>query len=784
MHPDKAYENFVILYNEYKSNVVKLSETDTRCKIIDYILKDCLGYSEKNLIREPHVDSGFIDYKIEISGIPRLVIEAKKVGECFLIPLSYNSREYKINGVISTISNLLKAMNQARNYCVDIGCKYGVVFNGHQLVLFTAITIGSSWKEGYCYTFNSLEDIMNNFNLFWDILSYERINGGSLIEYLDKGIRDLQFQKVIEDIHNSDEDLIRNNLYTYIQPISELVFSELLDEKRTEILKQCYVFGRTNNPLATDLENYFIDKLPNFLQKYKVRDIMENQTKAGAFQKEYLNKSYSNSDGSIIVLLGGIGSGKSTFLHRFFKIVLSDRENLIWFYIDFRNSPTDTEEIEGFILEKMVVEWESKYEAQIKPLLEMYGFSENKSDVKHYFTKLFCFLQNLKFSITLIIDNVDQHDRFYQEKIFKDANHLKDTLKTVTIVALREETFLASTRNGVFDAYYIPKFHIASPNFLQMIIKRINFTLECFKNINSQTFLPVIPVKATGDLIKYFTIIKSSLERTNKQSEQLKNFIDSVSVGNMREALRMFSNFIVSGNINVKEVFDKHVLSGAYQISYHQFLKAIILGEHRFYSQERSKVINLYDFDTAITDSHFNLLRILRYLNDRNNAQSDVGRGYVMISELISIAETVSIRKNVIYDSLLHLCKFHLVELNNLSKVNITTATYIKITHGGKYYLEYLSSLFVYLDLIYVDTPISNKEILNEIRELSTTTELSKRLYRTKLFINYLVMAEEEEFKNHPEYLSNEFTYKSFSKQLFEQFEKEKKEIAESHIKK
>ena len=278
--------------------------------------------------------------------------------------------------------------------------------------------------------------------------------------------------------------------------------------------------------------------------------------------------------------------------------VMSSHETLLWFYIDFRNASVDENEIERYVFQRILGSWVDKYEARFSSLLEEVGFSETHQDEKLYVIKLLNLLRYLKFSVSIIIDNVDQHDTVYQEKLFILANHITSVLRTVTVVALREETFVVSiTRTGVFDAYNIPKFHIASPDFLDLIKKRIDFTLKLLSSDLVRPALHRIAQKDISDLIKYFSIIKSSLDLSNSQSKRIVRFIDSISVGNMREALRMFNNFIISGNTNINEIFSKHRQSGNYQLSYHQFVKSIMLGEHMYYMQDRSQVMNLLDFD-------------------------------------------------------------------------------------------------------------------------------------------------------------------------------------------
>jgi len=772
MNPDDGLKNFNDIVNKYGQQMVLFNEAETRAKIIDYILRESLGWDEGDIKREDHVASGFTDYQLVIDGICRLVIEAKKAGTYFDIPRTKTSRTLRIGGALSTVPNLMNALNQVRKYCDDIGCKYAAVFNGYQMIIFSAITIGKPWKDGYCTIFYSLDDIKDNFSLFWNLLSREQVKGGSLVKYVDIGKSTLTFEKPIDSIHNADSLWTRNALYTYIQPISDLIFSELLDEQRTQIMKECYVFDRSNKQLGTELESYFVDTMPHFAEQYRVKEFTEREKKAGAFEKDYLSKTQNKAKGSIIVLLGGIGSGKSTFVHRFFKVVLADRANLLWFYIDFRKVSNNEQEIENFITKQMFEQWKEKYKQKLDPELEKNGFLVPSDNLKDFFSKLFGLLRTMSFSITLIIDNVDQHETSFQENLFIISSHLSNVFKTVTIIALREETFLSSTRTGVFDAYYIPKFHIASPDFVSMVLRRVRFTIKMLRS----EYLQYSP-SDKDNLMKYFSIIESSLTKKNQEARKLVNFIDSISVGNMRDALRMFNYFIVSGNTNIDEIFATYARAGSYQIAYHQFLKSIILGEHKYYSQEKSHLMNLFDLDTSLTDSHYHCLRILKYLFDRQNKKSDIGRGYVNIDDLISTADIVSIRKEVIRDSLLRLSHFNLVEFDNQSRTNLTFASYVKITHAGRYYLANLIYEFVYLDSVLIDTPIWDSFLRTKLQKLSIDPDLAKRLERTEIFVNYLKQAELLELKEHPEYASSDFTNYRFGESIADRFPALKKKV-------
>lgn len=286
MHPDEGFSEITNVEIEYQ-DIDTLSESDTRCKLIDRILISCLGWVEDDITREPHVDSGFIDYRISIDGVDYLVVEAKKVGDSFDIPITWKNRIYKISGAISTNENLLSAMKQAKNYCLDSGIKYAIVTNGKQFIAFSAFLPGKKWEEGNCIVYSSLSDIRGDFSNFWNIFSKEAVINGSLINHIEKQKSTLQFVKLLHEIYNPEQKWERNRIYTYLADIVEFVFTEMLDDAKTKVLRKCYVFDRSNQSLGDDLDNLLVDKMPYFAENYKIQDIIESKTKAGIFEKTF-----------------------------------------------------------------------------------------------------------------------------------------------------------------------------------------------------------------------------------------------------------------------------------------------------------------------------------------------------------------------------------------------------------------------------------------------------------------------------------------------------------------
>ncbi len=235
-------------------------------------------------------------------------------------------------------------------------------------------------------------------------------------------------------------------------------------------------------------------------------------------------------------------------------------------------------------------------------------------------------------------------------------------------------------------------------------------------------------------------------------------------MNNMRHALDMFNDFLVSGNTNVRELFS--VPGTGYQIALHQFLKSIILGEHRYYRSERSHVINLYDFDPTIGGSHFHALRLLSFLAARKDASSPMGRGYVDLNRLFLAAEEVAIRRTVVRDTLLRLSEFRLIEYDNYSRKDIDGAAYVTITPAGLYYVTELFDDFVYLDAVLVDTPIFDDGLVRHFKATIGRFDLPTRVERVGRFINYLRSAERIEHQENPQFAGTDLANHRFGDQL------------------
>jgi KaiC/GvpD/RAD55 family RecA-like ATPase len=797
---DEALKKFETLMKLANTD---FSEADTRAKILDPLFKDVLGWSEDDIVREPNAKPGYLDYLFKTDKIHWFVLEAKKTGTSFAIPTSFSGRSYKINGVLWDNKPIRSAIEQTQDYCVKRGARYGIVSNGTQFILFEAFRSNDDWRNGHCIVFHSLDDIRKDFGIFWEILNKRSVKSqGSLRKHVSQeNIRLAYLSRPIDRIHGKNLAITRNNISQFIQPFVDYVFSDITKETQLDVLRNCYVLAKPFETAVLHIRHHF-DRPPGFAKKYKVETILEFPGSAGNFEDLYSKcEKFLRTDapqGSLVLLMGGIGCGKTTFIHHFFNFVIKKPENALWFYVDFLEAPTKPDKIEDFVIKRIVEEFERKYFDKLKEALKNVGIESISPDLKNV-TVLLSILVLKGYTISLVLDNVDQHSYVspeYQERVFLIAKYLTDKLKTLTILTLREESFFRSTLSGVLDSFPLPVFHIASPAFEDLMTQRINYILRLLEKENetvSRILGPSGNFEAEKSILQmFFEIVRNSLSSKRPMGQNILTFLDDISGGNMRLALYFFSTFLLSGNTNVDEMLTKETrerekgLMG-YQIPIHHMIKSIILEHSRLYSSSRSRIMNLFNFNPEETSSHFMNLRILQYLWNRASNEQPEGRGFASIGNIIEEGARVGVHESAIANSLREMAMFSLVQFENQSKDGYERALYVRITNTGTYYLERLVKEFAYLDLIWMDTPISKQEVVDELlkrvvelRDTKRIDDVLERFERTELFLDYLKETEEAEFKTYPEYKESDLAGTEFIPGIVRSYKEARIRIEES----
>jgi len=741
---------------------------------------------------EEHVERGHIDYSLYVRLRRYVAVEAKREGIAFVLPRSAGHKTLKLSGALLTDASVAEAVKQVRGYCDDAGIRYAVATNGYAWIVFRAIREDMPWREGSARVFPSLEYIEAHFSDFWNLLSYESILTGSLDDEFGSSSRvPRQLYRVVDRLFNSDLPLHRNRLHAQLYPLIQAVFENIADQDPLEILQSCYVHTDSLRIVAQDLNTVITDAIPEFLLQQGAEPVYQTADSAGRFGSAIANALRANA-GQLYLLLGGIGSGKTTFIKRYQRTVGKEALDgrALWFHLDFLEAPVDPAAMEMFVWRSVLDQLRTRYDS---PNLESRknikrAFRDNidairqtalnrpgaggslyeeaalssylekwQADTTDYVPRLLRLARaDRRLSVVIFIDNVDQLSPAYQAQVFLLAQRVTRVVDSITVLALREESYYAATLQKTLTAYTSRKFHIASPRFRKMIANRIGFALGILdKSIGPPDYVVpggiALDRAAVADFLK---IIETSIFEQNRNIARL---IEALCFGNMRLALGMFTLFMTSGATDVDKMLNIYRRSEAYFVAFHEFVKSIMLGERRYYKDQASSVMNIFDCGSQRNSSHFTALRLIRALLQRRGESTREGQGYVEITQLLSTSEDVFDNREDVLRTLNRLIERQLIEANTRSIESISGASHVRVTSAGWYYSRFLVNSFSYIDLVLQDTPLNDLGVEEELRQFVQEVDnlgdredeklarMGVRFQRVKAFLEYLRQEEERE---------------------------------------
>lgn len=764
----------------------KMSESDTRSKLIDAIMVDVLGWPEETIIREGHVKSGFFDYKFSLPGFA-FVMEAKHNKIEFVLPTG--ARKVKIGTIYKENKDVI---DQIKSYLTSLNLDTGIITNGHQFIVAKFVNIsGSDWKKNDAFLFNGFKDIESRFVDFWNSISYEAVFQNQGIVLLKQRKSDF-CKSIFNAIPQNSVEISRNVLAASITPIIDKVFGKLYQQDPSfddlGFIKECYVDSLEVAKNTEELSSIFSDDSP------KLKGVSTSKTRAKIgkeISKEIIQDKSLSQIPKPIIIVGTKGAGKTTFINHFFRSDLTapSLNNHPYVILDMMNyfsasgSSIDFNAVAKDIIVKLGSSYPSENLHHIETLLSIYNFEikQNKlgiwslfrEDSPEYAQKLSSFLEtktsdsishlmsinNYFIShgkrIIIAFDNADQMADKTQEAIFLFAATLNSKGKLGVIISLREGYYHTFKNKTPFDAFQSNVYHIAVPNYAEVIKKRLAYAIELVKtndDIEDVSFnIDGKEISLSSETIALFLEGLSSSSFLDENTKII-DFIKNSSFPNIREGLRLFELFITSGYTDAMKylswiVYDTH--KNHQIIPFHEFVQSVGLENRLYYSTNTSSIANL--FYTPQTDDYFlniNILRFLKkYASNRNNGQ------YIVLEELVSQFIQYGYLRKDIYNSISYSLSCSLLKTD--TEINDTKWTendfsevdnYINIAISAKgiYYIDTLANTFCYLDIVLQDTNVYDEEEFSELyslfpfRDTNHNRDMDKRIVFMNRFLAIL----------------------------------------------
>ncbi|MGY3496622.1 hypothetical protein [Bradyrhizobium sp. USDA 4502] len=777
------------------------NEAETRFKIIDFVLFTLLAWPKNRVALEEYVHPGFADYILKkANGEDLLFVEAKKEGVYFDLPIPNKASEtstFISLGKLLSDSNIRTAISQVRTYCFDTGCEYACVTNGHEWIFFKTFEKHKRWESLQAFVVRSLSFFDSEYTKAVNHFSYvaitERSSLPTLLTSAPPKDRGIYYPK--DKIPSYSHTITANRLAAALRPIVNYYFGVIGDDD-AEFMDRCYVQQRDYLSTSDDMRSLIQDSLSPYFQEYGIQQL-EVTGKGGQLGGRLTKNLKKGKKGEVLVLFGGTGSGKSTFIKRllYHKPPRWLQEHSVIAIVDLLNTPQDQTVVHNTIwgtlvdqldVEKLltadrsiILEGLFSDRFTIAKRQELYGLSPSseaynlklndlisdwKQDLAYCAVRLVDYWTKKDKGIIVVVDNTDQFPSALQDFCFSSAQEISKKLGCITLISMREERFHNSKIHGLLDAFQNSGFHISSPKPADVFKKRLQYVIGLLANDRQRVnLMGEVDERLLKDSQTYLGIL---IKDFSMERSPLNSFLSACAHGNIRLSLDLFRSFLLSGYTNVEEM----VAKGSWTLQIHQVIKPVMIPTRYFYDEGLSDIPNIYQIRNNRYGSHFTALRILRKLAKSMDASN---AAYVSVAELLSyFAETFNMAEDFVKNLDL-LLKHGFVEANNRMDSYSEAVDQIKVTNYGMYTLNELAFHFSYLDLICTDCGIYDEGVSNYLVEAAKeeynfftrgerVERVKIRLERVQHLIDYLHKEELRERETHslgmPE--TEMFTYK------------------------
>ncbi|ODM55194.1 type I restriction enzyme HsdR N-terminal domain-containing protein [Elizabethkingia meningoseptica] len=765
------------------------SESDVEQKIILPLLTnnypDGLDYSPryiltKHNLKKFRLDKGqktkiyYPDYVINIDGVPSLVIEAKKPHE----DLEDAYREA-----------CLYATEINRFYATEINpCKYIIACDGIKILF------------GY-YDSNPIaelrfEDLMIGGDIstnFIEEYSYPSIK--KHVETISQQLR--KTKRFYKPLFMLGGKYIQNKQTknTFGESISiqyRHLFNPIVDEEMIDVVKNAYVTIGKHESHINPIDKLIRKKIvPSVENSVHLEDSSNPQPLIEKLREAY---RYNNQ---VLLLIGSVGSGKSTFSTYLKEVALSKdiREKLTWIRLDLNNAPVNREDIYSWVRKSVISQIKEYYRDidfdEIETIKKLYRNEIDKfdkiakpliKDEVKYNLELYNNIQtyikddditldslienflikDLK-TLIIVLDNCDKRNLKEQLLMFEVANWIKERIKAIVFLPLRDTTYDHHRTEKPLDTVIKDlTFRITPPSLEKIIYKRFKYASRLSDKSESgqHYYLPngiavSLPKK---DELFYLKCILSSLF----QNPFFKKVIAGLAGSNIRYGIELFLDFCKSGHISENDILRIQQNKGDMKLPYHVINKVFFRSDRVYYKDESSKIKNLFFSDPKDKVANpFTRIHILKWLQEKANENGDSGvKGFHSIQKLLNELMAIGCEEDRLKLELLTLLRQRLIisesqdtekyQDNDLISINSSGAIHLDLLYN----IEYLSTCS---EDTWIDLELEAQKIQTNLagKGASSHLSLTSVMENAGILVEFLHRYYENNYKVYNNYIDN-----------------------------
>jgi energy-coupling factor transporter ATP-binding protein EcfA2 len=572
---DEAQRRFVSVMPELQRMLDKpLNEAGTRFKVLDRVLKEVFEWTDECIDPEDSVPDGFVDYTLKsLDGRAVSVIEAKRVGKLTLGSASQKSSAAVLNG--SLLKPLYGVILQAANYAFQKGVSTACVTDGRLWLFFQANRRdGLSPLQGKGILFPSLASVANEFPKFHDLISPAGIRDRLNLVQINRaeGIRAaFEEDQLVVSPPGEARMLPRTALADDASLLFSQFFSNITSDSDPEMIKVCFVESPESRKADIELQK-IAQKLLNGIETL-------DTSQSAALQGD-IERAVNVMRSERVLLIGNKGSGKTTFLTRFFADILDPTiaKQCLVVRVALEAVPDrDQDQVPGWALrqirdqlERLMsadgtpsfdelrgIFWSDYNRLKAGPLAPLYDkspedfrikFGERLAEMReaeperYVQALLHKAVKSDKRLPIIIFDNADQFPPHTQDAIFQLANALSLAAVNLSIVPITDRTVWRLSKTGALQSYLAKSYYLPVPEAKQILQKRIDYVKL---KLNDDPELAKSYFSSKGFRVKLDNIDKfaQAVERIFVSNDFVSGLIGRLANFDIRRMLKLRSAF-------------------------------------------------------------------------------------------------------------------------------------------------------------------------------------------------------------------------------------------------
>ncbi|QQX59717.1 hypothetical protein [Pseudomonas chlororaphis] len=778
MNTDKAFSAFLEIKRYAEANTESIiTEQDARFQLIDRFLVEVLGWPRESFRTEPHLDEGRIDYLLLCGDRNRFVVEAKRSEISLVSTRQDKLAYYKYDGPAA--KNAQPKLKQAEMYCLDVGVQFCAITNGFEWIGHWPIRGDGRPKKDYkIATFPTLKSIEDDFSAFYELFSIEGVTQDLYKYYFheSEGMSVTHSEPLLAAKIESQSSMMRKtDLARDIDKVFSSFFSSMSGDHDPDMIIDCFVESKESRETDIHLEKIaknivdsisYVDSNPNYGLEADIRDAVASER------------------GEFALIIGNKGSGKSTYIDRFFKVTLKDelRSKCMVLKIDLRDSPGSIQGITAWldarlasICEQALFPDQPKYEDlqgvywreykrwSTGEMKELYitNKSQFKIDFGRHINKqrlerIDLYLSNLLWHCVgarqlmpcLIFDNADHFPREFQEAVFQYAQAVYRSIKTSFVICpVTDRTIWQLSKHGPFQSYSYKAFYLPTPSTKEILQKRAAFVQTKLSESDSVQAAHYFLKKGIRIGLQDLKAFVACIEIIFIETEYISRLISSLCNYDIRRSLELTRKTLTSPHIAIDDLIKTYLSQGnRLRIPITKIKKAVYLGDYTSFSQEDNAfVLNMYTIYPDHISSPLARLSILQVLKNRSANTDDVESKYLEVNLLMDYLEPIGLARKITRRHLDALFSYRLIEAYDPTMEDLEDNTRVKITPSGLIHIELASDDAAYVQNVGLSTPIRSCDALYKIRTLINSKKLdaSDWAYLAGIFVEYIIAQDE-----------------------------------------